>query len=64
MWVSDQWKEFFFIEESGIEDITLDADSMDEPVEYYNLQGIRIENPTSGVYIVKRGRSVSKCVIQ
>jgi len=41
---------------SGIDDITADQA---EPV-YYNLQGLRVDNPAAGVYIVVRGDKVSK----
>ena len=62
--VADQWKDFFFIEESGIEDIVVDADTSDASVEYYNLQGIRVENPTTGVYIRRQGSSTTKVSIK
>ena len=48
---------------SGIEDITVDK-GMDGPAVYYNLQGIEINNPESGLYIVKRGSKVTKEVIK
>lgn len=38
---------------SGVE--TVVSDESQAPAEYYNLQGIRIERPTSGMYIEKRG---------
>lgn len=31
---------------------------------YYNLQGVRVENPAAGLYIVKRGNKVSKVIIR
>jgi len=34
------------------------------PVEYYNLQGVRVANPTAGLYIVRQGDKVSKTVIR
>lgn len=30
------------------------------PVEYYNVLGVRVDNPRSGLYIVKQGNKVSK----
>lgn len=48
---------------SGIEDITVDK-GMDGPAVYYNLQGIEITNPESGLYIVKRGSKVTKEVVK
>lgn len=42
---------------SGIDDVTADSD---EPAVYYNLQGIRVDNPVPGnIYIMRRG-SVSR----
>ncbi len=42
---------------SGIEGVEEDADA---PAVYYNLQGVKVENPANGVYIVKRGSKVAK----
>lgn len=44
----------------GIEGVAVDNDA-DAPVEYYNLQGVRIDNPAKGnIYIVKQGQKASK----
>lgn len=32
--------------------------------EYYNLQGVRVANPTEGIYVVREGNKVSKKVIR
>lgn len=45
----------------GIDAITTEENA---PVEYYDLQGVRITNPTAGLYIVKQGKKVSKQLIQ
>ncbi len=34
------------------------------PVEYYNLQGVRVANPGSGVYIRRQGDSVTKVAVR
>lgn len=34
------------------------------PVEYYNLQGMRVAEPENGLYIVKQGNKVSKKIIR
>lgn len=39
---------------------TADADA---PVEYYNLQGVRVENPANGLYIRRQGGKVTKVII-
>jgi len=48
--------------QSGISSVNA-ADS-DAPAVYYNLQGVRVENPESGLYIVKRGNTVTKEIIR
>lgn len=47
---------------AGVDSITIDGDDA-EPV-YYNLQGVKIDNPTSGLYIVVRGNEVSKQIVK
>lgn len=46
---------------SGVENVTID--SYDAPVEYYNLQGIRVYNPGSGIFIRRQGDSAVKVVL-
>ena len=41
----------------------IDADSAAK-TEYYNLQGVRVANPSDGgVYIIRRGNTVSKEIV-
>lgn len=52
-----------YVEAAGIGDIT--ADSADTPAEYFNLQGIRVANPTPGqVYIRRQGGSATKIMVK
>lgn len=44
-------------EGSGVADV--DADN-NAPVEYFNLQGIRVANPENGIYVRRQGNKVSK----
>lgn len=47
---------------SGIEGITADENT---PVEYYNLQGIRVANPAQGSVVIRRqGSHVSKVIVR
>lgn len=39
------------------------ADSADEPARFYNLQGIEVDRPRHGVFIVRRGSSAIKVYI-
>lgn len=47
--------------ESAISDVEADTDA---PAEYYTLQGVRVDNPAAGFYIVRRGAEVSKVYIR
>lgn len=47
---------------SGISSIV--ADDANAPVEYFNLQGARVENPTPGLYIRRQGNKVSRIIIR
>lgn len=46
---------------TGIAGIEADENA---PVEYYNLQGIRVAEPENGLYIVRQGNKVSKKFIR
>lgn len=46
---------------TGVDEIEVDADA---PVEYYNIQGIRVENPENGVFIRRQGNNVSKVIVR
>lgn len=49
---------------SGINDAVIDLDS-NAPVEYFNLQGVRVANPAAGELVIKRqGNNVSKAIIR
>lgn len=48
--------------ESGINDI-IDADNSEAPVEYYNLQGVKVANPDKGIYIMRQGTKVRKVIL-
>ena len=46
---------------TAVDEIGIDFNDADTPKEYYNLQGMRVENPQAGnIYIVKKGSKVSK----
>jgi hypothetical protein len=42
---------------AGVEDLTISEENV--PTEYYNLQGIRVANPTHGLYIARTGNSAT-----
>ena len=45
--------------ENGVEDAIADSNA-NAPKEYFNLQGMRVNNPANGIYIVRQGNKVSK----
>ena len=47
---------------SGIYDII--ADDENAPVEYFNIQGVRVDNPDNGIYIRRQGSKVSKVLVK
>lgn len=48
--------------QTGITNIEADFDE-NAPVEYYNLQGIRVNNPENGLYIRRQGNKVEKVIL-
>ena len=51
----------FEYENTGIESI--ESEDVTAPVEYYNLQGVRVMNPSKGLYIKKQGDKATKVVL-
>ena len=47
---------------SGVENI--EAADENAPVEYFNLQGVRVSQPAAGLYIVRQGNKVSKVLVK
>ena len=53
-------KYWFSIAEGGVSGVeNIEAEEAVAPV-YYNLQGVKVANPSNGIYIVKRGAKVAK----
>ncbi len=46
---------------SGISDVAVDENVS---IEYYNLNGIRVDEPTPGIYIRRQGNKVSKVIVR
>ena len=46
---------------TGVDEIAIDENA---PVEYYNLQGVRVENPANGLYIRRQGKVVTKVLVK
>ncbi len=48
---------------TGIEGISTD-NGADCPVEYYNLQGVKVNTPSAGIYICRKGSDIKKVIIR
>ena len=46
--------------ESGVAETLVDANA---PVEYYNLQGVKVANPENGIFVKKQGGKATKVVL-
>lgn len=57
----------YFIAEEGFNDNIVDIEEtmvdVNAPVEYYNLQGVKVANPENGIFIKKQGAKTSKVVL-
>ena len=53
----------FQYDDSSVESVGADAGN-DAPVEYYNLQGMKVSNPASGIFIRRQGSRTEKVVIR
>lgn len=62
---ADTWKNFLNIIDgnmTGVEETLVDETEV--PVEYYKLNGVKVENPGKGIYIKRQGTRTSKVVLQ
>lgn len=52
---------------TGVEDVIADgaisSDDANAPVVYYNLQGVRVENPSNGIFIRVQGKKTEKIML-
>ena len=46
---------------TGISNIATDENA---PVEYYNLQGVRVANPANGIFFKRQGNKVEKVIVK
>ena len=49
-------------DKAGINDVVADDDNA--PVYYYNLQGVRVDNPANGLYIRVQGKKATKVLVR
>ena len=46
---------------TGVENVEINSNA---PVEFYNLQGVRVMNPENGIYIMRQGNKSQKVIIK
>ena len=56
-----QWKEFFFVEPTGVQGVTMDSDAKE--VARYNLNGARLAAPQRGINVVRMSDGSTKKVL-
>ena len=49
---------------SSVGDITVEPADDDAPAVYYNLQGMRVDNPANGIYIMRKGSKATKVMVR
>ncbi|MBQ9076425.1 MAG: hypothetical protein IJY31_01070, partial [Muribaculaceae bacterium] len=51
---------------TGVDNIgnSIDEKAIDTPAEYYNLQGIKVKNPSNGIYIKVQGNKATKVYLK
>ena len=49
---------------SGIQSVEADDADENAPVEYFNLQGVKLYNPENGIFIKRQGKKVEKVIMQ
>ena len=55
------YSDYYDVYEAGVNDIVIDQNA---PVEYYNLQGVRVETPAPGFYIRRQGNTAIKVLVR
>ena len=61
--VADTWMDFWNITGSDFSGIDENLVDDTEGADYYNLQGVKVVNPSSGLYIKKQGNKVTKVIL-
>ncbi|MDE7407139.1 MAG: chitobiase/beta-hexosaminidase C-terminal domain-containing protein, partial [Muribaculaceae bacterium] len=49
---------------TGIDSVEADIVDENAPVEYYNIQGVRVANPQNGIFIKRQGSKVTKVYVK
>lgn len=47
---------------TGVETVVVEDENA--PVEYYNMQGVRVNNPANGIYIRRQGNTATKVLVR
>jgi hypothetical protein len=66
--VAVSYDEFYFVSDidlltgAGVKNVSID--NSNAPVEYFNLQGVKVENPSNGIFIRRQGTQSSKVLVK
>lgn len=58
---AEGWKKFSQSILTGVDNV--EVDDSNAPVEFYNMQGVRIDNPENGIFIRRQGNKTSKVIL-
>ena len=55
----------YFITEGLVTDIDeINVDNNGNAVEYYSIQGVKVDNPEKGIFIKKQGGKTTKVIVK
>ncbi|MDE5918054.1 MAG: choice-of-anchor J domain-containing protein [Duncaniella sp.] len=54
----------FIVKGKQVQTGIADIEAADAPAEYFNLQGVRVENPSTGIYLRRQAGKVTKVIIR
>lgn len=58
------WRDFYVRALTGIDNITAEDENSTAVTRYYDLQGVQVSNPTTGIYIRVRGNKAEKVLVK
>ena len=58
--LAGEWMPFTIDVSTGIDDM----EATDAAIEYYTLEGLRVERPANGIYLQRKGNKTRKIIIR
>lgn len=63
-WLSGGYYIYFLFDDLSSSGVSQEIADENAPVEYFNLQGVKVANPENGIFIRRQGKEVKKVVIK